>query len=98
LKRLVIPLVLASIPMAIGIHTVTSFLYNGMAARPYWNSSILAPQFQLRVSAGVFALGFLIFTLMLKVAVPISLGEILGDRIQMPVAGVRNAARSAAQG
>ena len=31
--------------MAIGIHTVTAFLYNGMAARPYWNSSILAPQF-----------------------------------------------------
>jgi molybdopterin-containing oxidoreductase family membrane subunit len=31
--------------MAIGIHTVTPFLYNGLAARPYWNSSILAPQF-----------------------------------------------------
>ena len=44
-KRLVIPLVLLSIPMAIGIHTVTAFLYNGLAARPYWNSSILAPQF-----------------------------------------------------
>jgi len=44
-KWIVVPLVLASIPMAIGIHTVTAFLYNGMAARPYWNSSILAPQF-----------------------------------------------------
>ena len=44
-KRIVVPLVLVSIPMAIGIHTVTAFLYNGMAARPYWNSSILAPQF-----------------------------------------------------
>jgi molybdopterin-containing oxidoreductase family membrane subunit len=44
-KRLVIPLVLFSIPMAVSIHTVTAFLYNGMAARPYWNSSILAPQF-----------------------------------------------------
>ena len=44
-ERLVIPLVLFSIPMAISIHTVTAFLYNGMAARPYWNSSILAPQF-----------------------------------------------------
>ena len=43
--RLVVPLVLLSIPMAIGIHTVTAFLYNGMASRPYWNSSILAPQF-----------------------------------------------------
>lgn len=44
-KRLVIPLVLLSIPMAVGIHTVTAFLYNGLSARPYWNSSILAPQF-----------------------------------------------------
>jgi Ni/Fe-hydrogenase subunit HybB-like protein len=44
-KRLVVPLVLLSIPMAVGIHTVTAFLYNGLAARPYWNASILAPQF-----------------------------------------------------
>lgn len=44
-KRLVYPLVLLSIPMAVGIHTVTAFLFNGLAARPYWNSSILAPQF-----------------------------------------------------
>ena len=44
-KALVVPLVLLSIPMAVGIHTVTAFLYNGLAARPYWNSSILAPQF-----------------------------------------------------
>ena len=44
-KAFVVPLVLLSIPAAIGIHTVTAFLYNGLAARPYWNSSILAPQF-----------------------------------------------------
>jgi molybdopterin-containing oxidoreductase family membrane subunit len=44
-KQLVVPLVLLSIPMAVAIHTVTAFLYNGLAARPYWNSSILAPQF-----------------------------------------------------
>ena len=30
---------------------------------------------ELRVAAAVFAIGFLVFTLMLKVAVPISLGE-----------------------
>ena len=30
---------------------------------------------ELRVAAGIFAVGFLIFTLMLKVAVPIALGE-----------------------
>jgi molybdopterin-containing oxidoreductase family membrane subunit len=45
IKQLVAPLVLLSVPMAVGIHTVTAFLYNGLAARPYWNSSILAPQF-----------------------------------------------------
>jgi len=45
IRQLVVPLVLLSVPMAVGIHTVTAFLYNGLAARPYWNSSILAPQF-----------------------------------------------------
>ena len=44
-KKIVIPLVLFSIPMAVSIHTVTAFLYNGMAARPYWNTAILAPRF-----------------------------------------------------
>ena len=44
-KKIVVPLVLLSVPMAVGIHTVTAFLFNGLAARPYWNSSILAPQF-----------------------------------------------------
>jgi Ni/Fe-hydrogenase subunit HybB-like protein len=44
-KRLVVPLVLSSIPAAVSIHTVTAFLYNGMAARPFWNASILAPRF-----------------------------------------------------
>jgi Ni/Fe-hydrogenase subunit HybB-like protein len=43
--RIVLPLVLFSIPAAVSIHTVTAFLYNGMAARPYWNSAILAPRF-----------------------------------------------------
>lgn len=39
------PLVLFSIPAAVSIHTVTAFLYNGLAARPFWNASILAPRF-----------------------------------------------------
>lgn len=41
----VVPLVLFSIPAAIAIHTVTAFLYAGLAARPFWNASILAPRF-----------------------------------------------------
>jgi molybdopterin-containing oxidoreductase family membrane subunit len=44
-KLIVYPLVLSSIPMAVSIHTVTAFLYNGLAARPFWNSAILAPRF-----------------------------------------------------
>ncbi len=44
-KKLVIPLVLFSIPMAVSIHTVTAFVYNGLVARPFWNASILAPRF-----------------------------------------------------
>jgi molybdopterin-containing oxidoreductase family membrane subunit len=44
-QRIFLPLVLFSIPMSLSTHTVTAFLYNGMAARPYWNASILAPRF-----------------------------------------------------
>jgi Ni/Fe-hydrogenase subunit HybB-like protein len=44
-RKFVIPLILISIPWAVGIHTVTAFLYNGLAARPFWNASILAPRF-----------------------------------------------------
>jgi molybdopterin-containing oxidoreductase family membrane subunit len=63
IKRLVVPLVLLSIPMAVGIHTVTAFLYNGLAARPYWNSSILAPQFL----ASAFCSGPAILLIMIQV-------------------------------
>jgi molybdopterin-containing oxidoreductase family membrane subunit len=44
-KRIFVPLVLLSVPVALATHTVTAFLYNGMASRPYWNASILAPRF-----------------------------------------------------
>jgi molybdopterin-containing oxidoreductase family membrane subunit len=44
-KRIFLPLVLLSVPAALSTHTVTAFLYNGMASRPYWNASILAPRF-----------------------------------------------------
>lgn len=44
-KKYVIPLILLSVPAGLAIHTVTAFLYNGVAARPFWNSAILAPKF-----------------------------------------------------
>ena len=43
--RFVVPLLLLSIPAAVSIHTVTAFIYAGMASRPFWNASILAPRF-----------------------------------------------------
>ncbi len=44
-KSFVFPLILLSIPVAISLHSVTAFLYNGLAARPYWNTALLAPKF-----------------------------------------------------
>lgn len=38
-------LILVSIPWAISIHTLTSFVYSGLVARPFWNSAILTPRF-----------------------------------------------------
>jgi molybdopterin-containing oxidoreductase family membrane subunit len=38
-------LILVSIPWAISIHTVTAFLYSGLAARSFWMTAVLAPRF-----------------------------------------------------
>lgn len=63
-KKVVFPLVLLSIPMAVGIHTVTAFLFNGLAARPYWNASILAPQFLASAFSSGPAILLLVFQLL----------------------------------
>jgi [DsrC]-trisulfide reductase subunit P len=39
------PLIIVSIPWAISIHTVTAFIYSGLAARPFWMTAVLAPRF-----------------------------------------------------
>ena len=62
-KAIVLPLVLFSIPMAVSIHTVTAYLYNGLAARPYWNSAILAPRFL----ASAFCSGPAILLILLQI-------------------------------
>lgn len=43
--KLLIPLVILSIPAAVSIHTVTAFIYNVLPSRPFWNASILVPRF-----------------------------------------------------
>jgi Ni/Fe-hydrogenase subunit HybB-like protein len=39
------PVIYLSVPWAVSIHTVTAFLYCGLAARPFWLTAILAPRF-----------------------------------------------------
>ncbi len=66
-KKLVIPLILLSIPWAVGIHTVTAYLYNGLPARPFWNASILAPRFLASAFCAGPALMILIFQVLRRV-------------------------------
>ena len=47
------PLIYISIPFAIGIHTVTAYLYCGLPGRGFWLTAILAPRFL----ASAFAAG-----------------------------------------
>ena len=75
--KIVTPLVILSIPMAISIHTVTAFLYNGMAARPYWNSAILAPRFL----ASAFCSGPAVLLILFQVLRKISPFEIKDEAI-----------------
>ncbi len=44
-KKIMMPLIILSIPAAINIHTVTAFIYAGIPARPFWNIDVLAPRF-----------------------------------------------------
>ena len=63
--RWIRPLIILSIPWAISIHTVTAFLYSGLAARPFWLTAILAPRFL----ASAFAAGpalLILFCLILR--------------------------------
>ena len=47
------PFIILSVPWAVSIHTVTAFLYSGLAGRPFWLTAILTPRFL----ASAFAAG-----------------------------------------
>ena len=66
--KFILPFILASIPWAVGIHTVTAFLYNGLAARPFWNASILAPRFLASALCSGPAIMIIIFQIIRKVS------------------------------
>ena len=58
-------IIILSIPWAVSIHTVTAFLFSGLAGRPFWMTAILAPRFL----ASAFSAGpalLLIFSLILR--------------------------------
>jgi molybdopterin-containing oxidoreductase family membrane subunit len=59
------PIIILSIPWAISIHTVTAFLYSGLAARPFWLTAILAPRFLASAFASGPAL-LILFCLILR--------------------------------
>ncbi|MBI3273271.1 MAG: polysulfide reductase NrfD [Planctomycetes bacterium] len=65
---IVVPLVLFSIPLAISIHTVTAFLYNGLPARPFWNASILAPRFLCSAFCSGPAILIIVFQILQRTA------------------------------
>jgi len=67
--KFILPFILISIPWAVGIHTVTAFLYNGLAARPFWNASILAPRFLASAFCSGPAIIIIIFQIIRKVSV-----------------------------
>ncbi len=62
------PIILLSVPWAISIHTVTAFLYSGLASRTFWMSAVLAPRFLASAFASGPALLILIVFILRKVA------------------------------
>ncbi len=62
------PVVYLSIPWAISIHTVTAFLYSGLAARPLWMTAVMAPRFLASAFAAGPALLILLIVILQKSA------------------------------
>jgi len=60
------PFIILSIPWAISIHTVTAFLYSGLAARPFWLTAIMTPRFLATAFAAGPALLLLVCFLLRK--------------------------------
>jgi Ni/Fe-hydrogenase subunit HybB-like protein len=61
------PFIILSVPWAVSIHTVTAFLYSGLAARPFWLTAILAPRFLASAFASGPALLILLALLVRRV-------------------------------
>ena len=66
-KKFYIPFVFIAIFWAISIHTVTAFLYVGLAGRPFWNHPIVAPRFLASAFAAGPALLILTFQVIRRI-------------------------------
>jgi len=64
--RWIKPVIILSIPWAVSIHTVTAFLYSGLAARPFWLTAIMTPRFLATAFAAGPALLLLLCFLLRK--------------------------------
>ena len=62
-NKILWPLVIFSIPLAVSIHTVTACIYSGMVSRPYWNAAVLAPRFL----TSAFCSGPAVLTILLQI-------------------------------
>ncbi|MCP4007706.1 MAG: polysulfide reductase NrfD [bacterium] len=63
----IMPVIFLSIPLAVLIHTVTAFLFMGLASRPFWHTAILAPRFLASAFCSGPALLVLIFQILRRV-------------------------------
>jgi len=62
------PVVYLSIFWAFSIHTVTAFIYSGLAARPFWLTAVLAPRFLASAFSSGPALLILLCLLLRKIS------------------------------
>jgi molybdopterin-containing oxidoreductase family membrane subunit len=62
------PFIYLSIPWAVGIHTVTAYLYCGLPGRGFWLTAILAPRFLASAFAAGPALLILLCLIIRKVS------------------------------
>ncbi|MCM2302007.1 MAG: polysulfide reductase NrfD [Flavobacteriaceae bacterium] len=65
-KKVYLPGVFISVFWAVSIHMVTAFLYQGLQARPFWNTALLGPRFLASAFAAGPALIILILTVINK--------------------------------
>jgi len=63
----IMPVIFLSIPLAVGIHSVTAMLFMGLKARAFWHTAILAPRFLSSAFCSGPALLLLIFQVLRRV-------------------------------